>query len=321
MIWSMIKTMLSFCILLLNELNIFSFVVLSDAEAGNVFEELCLDEFLRFIESFLLDGRVIKCIEGSSQMSLDCISIIHLSIDGVDKVVQSVAVSTDQLVAGGIILASICTATDHVGFLCEASYNIFRGHQCDLSLSMVILHIFAYLGGEKYFNTREHNLTMTVLEAIVACIEMSSSGAVTPYNSSTNQIRAKFHPCTMCPFSKDKVCIDTTISLLQKQLWAYAQPITMNVLSHKAQAQQSCPDQNCDASCSLDYSEISASKSDSIVNVNLCHFFDVLSLVELLACYMVCIYPICCCHTFCYLSSMVHCYKYCHLELQSYCVP
>ncbi|TXG73481.1 hypothetical protein EZV62_002060 [Acer yangbiense] len=262
--------------------------VMSDAEVRSVFDKLCLDELLRLIVNFLMDGRVMKYREESSL--IDCNSKINIVLDGVNTILYSEAASADQLVAGSIILASICAATDHTGFICEASYNIFRMHRCDLSLVLTILHIFAYLGREKYFTLREHNLTMTVLKSMVTCIERrSSSIAETVCPSSAHQVPAEFHPCTKCPFSKDAVSVDIAISLLLKKLQSYAQSGTMNALSHKDQAEQSCLDfccvfgKSCSASCILNKCEIPAFQSDSVVNITSCHFSDVLSLVELLA--------------------------------------
>ncbi|KAI9195861.1 hypothetical protein LWI28_018821 [Acer negundo] len=263
---------------------------MSDAEARSVFDKLCLDELLRLIENFLLDGRVMKYSEKPSQSSIDCNSKINIVLDGVNAILSSEAASADQLVAGSIILASICAATDHIGFICETSYNILRMHQCDLSLLLTILHIFAYLGREEYFTLREHNLTMTLLKSMVTCIERrSSSVAETSCPSSACQVRAEFHPCTKCPFSKDAVSVDIAISLLLKKLQSYAQSGTMNALSHKDQAEQSCLDlccvfgKSCSASCILNKCEIPAFQSDSVVSITSCHFSDVLSLVELLA--------------------------------------
>ncbi|KAL5763620.1 hypothetical protein ACOSQ2_016214 [Xanthoceras sorbifolium] len=267
--------------------------VMSDAEARSVFDELCLNDLLGLIENFLMDGKVLKYSDGASQGLIDCNSKINILLDGMNTILSSEAASDDQLVAGSIVLASICAATDHIGFICEASYNILRMHWYNHSLVLTILHIFAYLGREEYFTLREHNLTMTVLKSIVMCTERrSSSGAETYGHSSARQVRAEFHPCTNCPFSKDAVSVDITISLLLKKLQTYAQSGTVNALCHKDQAEQICLDlccvfgKNCGASCFLNKCDIPAFQSDSVVNITSCHFSDVLSLVELLACNM-----------------------------------
>lgn len=259
-----------------------------------MFDELCLDELLSLIEHFLMDGKVMTCTDLSSETLSESNSKINTLLDGVDTAWSSEAASTSQLVAGSIILASIATATDCIRFICEASYNIFRKHMCDPSLVLMILHIFAYLGGEKIFSSGKYDLTMTVLKSIVMSLERGcSSVAANSSISLADEIQAKFHPCAECPFSKDAVSVEIAMSLLLEKLRSCAESQTVNVLFLNDQAEQSCQepyrllDINCGASGSLNKCKISALQSKSI-NTSLCHVTDVLSLVELLSCIMVC---------------------------------
>ena len=66
--------------------------------------------------------------------------------------------SADLLVAGSIILGSICPATDRAGFMCEVVYNILRMHKYDTSVVLVIFHVFAYMGGNAIFTLRNYSL-------------------------------------------------------------------------------------------------------------------------------------------------------------------
>ena len=120
--------------------------VISDAEPRSVVAELCLDELLSVIEDFLIEGRVMLYTNLSSETSVECDSRMHVIIDGLDIIFSHEAASADLLVAGSIILGSICAATDRPGFMCEAVYNILRMHKYDTSVVLVLLHVFAYVG-------------------------------------------------------------------------------------------------------------------------------------------------------------------------------
>ncbi|KAJ4702918.1 putative Maternal effect embryo arrest 22 [Melia azedarach] len=263
--------------------------VMSNAEARSVFDKLCLDELLGLIEDFLVDGEIMQCTNVSSETMNRCDSKINIFLDGVNVTLSVEAASAAQLVAGSIILASISAATDQIGFICEASYNIFRMRQSDTSLVLMILHIFAYLGGEKIFTSRKYYLTMTMLKSVITCLEGGCLSVGACSSISSSEVRAKFHPCAECPFSKDAVSVEIAMSLLLEKLWSYAVSGTMNLLPHEDQAEQSFPDPyclrdvNCGASCLLNKCEMPSFQSNAVVDMTLCHATDVLSLVELLA--------------------------------------
>ncbi|XP_011013629.1 PREDICTED: uncharacterized protein LOC105117603 isoform X1 [Populus euphratica] len=282
------------------------FAVVSDVEARNLFAEVCcLDELLGLIEEFLLDGKLMIYVDLSSESLSGCDSIIDILLDGVNIKFASKSASADLLVGGSIILASICAAIDCTGFLCQASYSLLLMHKCDTVFVLTILHIFAYLAGEKFFFPREHNLTMTVLKSIIMFLEGGDSPDASAASSPTRYNGGMFHPCAKCPFSTDAVSIDTVTSVLLEKLQNCAVSGIMhhpmkspslsnsNVLCCKDTAKlslnqeevDSALDMNCDTSCSLKKCVMPA-RSNYIMNETLCGLSDLLSLVELLACNM-----------------------------------
>ncbi|KAL9403161.1 hypothetical protein Peur_000133 [Populus x canadensis] len=277
--------------------------VVSDVEARNLFAEVCcLDELLGLNEEFLLDGKLMVYADLSSEPLSGCDSMIDILLDGVNIKFASKSASSNLLVAGSIILASICAATDHIGFLCQASYSLLRMHRCDTVSALTILHIFAYLAGEKFLSPRKHSLTMTVLKSVIMFLEGGDSSVASAASSLTMCKGGMFHPCAKCPFSTDVVSIDIVTSMLLEKLQNCAVSGIMhhlmespslsnsNVLCCKDIAKQSLShevitsvlDLNCDASCSLNKCVIPA-QSNSIMNGILCDLSDLLSLVELLA--------------------------------------
>ncbi|XP_039034444.1 uncharacterized protein LOC120170564 [Hibiscus syriacus] len=133
--------------------------VLSDAVARSVVAE-CLDELLSSIQDFLIEGRVMLYANLSFETSAEFDSRRHVIIDVSDVVLTHEPASADLLVASSIVLGLICAAADRTGFLCEAAYNIFRMHRYNTSVVLVVLHVFAYVGGDKMFTLRNYRLTM-----------------------------------------------------------------------------------------------------------------------------------------------------------------
>ncbi|KAK8273484.1 hypothetical protein V6Z11_D10G008400 [Gossypium hirsutum] len=228
--------------------------VISDAEARSVVDELCLDELLSLIEEFLIEGRVMLCAALSSETSVECDSRRHAIFNGSAVVFTHEAASADLLVAGSIILGSICAAADRAGFLCEAAYSIFRMHRYDTSVVLVILHAFASVGGNKMFTLENYSLTITVLKSIVMFLESERAPMATATHSFVGDVLPQFHACVGCPFSKDALSVDIVISLLFTKLQNFA--------------------------------GLAGIRSGSVVTETLCDIGDILSLMELLACNM-----------------------------------
>jgi hypothetical protein len=283
---------------------------MSEVETRSVFEDFgFLDALLSLIEEFLIDGRVMVYNNTSSETFITCDSRIDFVLDGVNIMLLYEVASANQLVAGSIILASICAAVDQIGIICEASYNIFRRHSTDSSLVLTIIHVFAYMGGQKFFSLSNYGLMMTVLKSLVLLLEgINLSGNAASCPSFLREDQIQFHPCSKCPFSEGAVSVDTAASLLIEYLQNYAALGTTNIdviksfnslnskvlfdnfkseegLSHEGV--HYVADMNCDASCCLDKYDMPTTQSDSLVDMTLCRLSDVLSLVELLACCMV----------------------------------
>ncbi|GMI91989.1 MATERNAL EFFECT EMBRYO ARREST 22, EMBRYO DEFECTIVE 1611 [Hibiscus trionum] len=273
---------------------------MSDAESRSVFAELCLNDLLGVIEDFLIEGRVMFCTNLSSETSMEYDSRINVLIDGLDVIFSFEAASAELLVAGSIILGSLCTAADSVSFICEAAYNIFRMHRYDTSVVLIILHVFAYVGGDKLFTLRDYSSTMTVLKSIVTFLESECVPVAVLTPSLVGDVQPQFPACVGCPFSKDALSVDIVASLLFAELQNYMQSgimhrdLTYNSLNSSATSSEdkakhnlTCPlDINCDAPCCIDKYSPTSKHSGSLVTGNFCDISDVLSLMELLACNM-----------------------------------
>ncbi|KAF8403550.1 hypothetical protein HHK36_011654 [Tetracentron sinense] len=287
--------------------------VISDVETICSFGELCqLDLLLRLIEDFLIDRKLLEYNVVSSEPLIPCDARSSIFLLGGEPIsVSSKTATVDQLVAGGIILASICAAVDHIGFICEASYNILRKHKCDSSMMLKVLHVFAYICGKKYFTLSKYRLIMTSMKSVVSLLERRNESVVPISSSSRPSVsgnRPEFPPCAKCPFSNGAVSVDKVIWLLLERLQNYAvsgikhQHLIKSVNSSNyrfplhMEGDERSPeheevlcvyDMDCDASCSLyKYGRHATLQSNSVADWNLCNFSDILSLMELVACNM-----------------------------------
>lgn len=253
-------------------------------------KKISLHELLCLIEDFLIEGKVktknIVCTETMSQSDL--------RTNGVHTVSSEVA-SSEQLVTGSIILASFCVATDHIGFISDASCNILRLCKWDSLTVLTILHIFAYLGGGKFFGNL--GLMVTVLKSLVMFLE-DGDICTTTCLPSINQLHSEFCHRSKCPFSEGAESLDIVKLLLlekikncQLQRAEQFNALNFRLLSDKYNAGQwsnqevvqCASSMNCDAPCGLKKHVICGIESDVLVKVTMCQVSDILSLLELVA--------------------------------------
>lgn len=272
---------------------------MSDATTRTLFlEKFSLHELLCLIEDFLIDGKVMvnNKVAAETLSGRDLSSTV--SLGGLITWSPEEA-SGEQLVAGSIILASVCAATDHIGFICESSYNILRLCRWDSLMVLTILHVFAYLGGGKFFDSGNFGLTVTVLKSLVMFLEGRNLPVVTASClPSIDQLHTELCTSVKCPFLEGAESIDTVAFLLLENIKncllqevELVDSTSSRSLSDKYSAGQ-CFNQdavqcatilNCDIACCLKKFMVSATQPHVLSNATLCHLSDVLSLVELVA--------------------------------------
>ncbi|XP_061342808.1 uncharacterized protein LOC133288977 isoform X2 [Gastrolobium bilobum] len=272
--------------------------VMSDAETRILFlENYSFHELLGLIGDFLIEGKVIANNILPAETLSDCDLRTNDFLDYVDKVSSGVA-SSEQLVAGSIILASLCAATDHVGFMREASYDILRLCKWDSLMVLTMLHIFAYMGGEKFFDMHNFGLMVTVLKSLVMFLEGGSQSVATACFPSINQLHNEFCTTTKCPFSEGSESIDVVACLLLEEIKnCWLQGVKRVDLSDSRlisdndnaghwsnqEAVQCVINKKYDAPFCLKKFLISAAQPDALKNVTFCYLSDILSLLELVA--------------------------------------
>ncbi|XP_077230544.1 maternal effect embryo arrest 22 [Tasmannia lanceolata] len=255
--------------------------VLSGVETRRLFLELCQRDILfSLIEDFLIGRRVLVYDDVQCEPLAHCNSGRKVfSLDGRKIFISSKTATIEQFVAGGIILASICTAVDHIGFICEASYNILRMCQGDFSWILMVLHLFATICGNKYFSLENYSLIMSSITSVVSILERGD-GPVGRVPSASDNC-PHFYSCAQCPFAGHANCVEQVILLLLGELQAYDISGIRNQFPKKPilSLAYTGPSPMVRAEENFDDGNV------RITHRSLCHFSDIVSLLELIACY------------------------------------
>ncbi|KAL8460844.1 hypothetical protein ACS0TY_032376 [Phlomoides rotata] len=262
--------------------------VFSDPLFRRTFMESCdLFELLAVIEDFLLHRKVLVCGEVSADSDILSTSKLNLILNGNEIMLSEVVASAHLLIAGASLLASLCLAIDHIGFVCEVSCNIIRMQKFDPSVMLAILHAFAHICGVRYLTLQQYSLAMTVVKSLVIFFEKQTSAT-----NSTSLIPAevenpsKIWLCTSCLFSDGSVPMEDVAVLLlenlQKQCYSESCSQDSLALNNLIASRVRFHEDGIEEGSGMREAVPLSSKSDE----NMCDFIDILSLVEVLASFM-----------------------------------
>lgn len=249
--------------------------MLNDDDIRRVFVESCdMHELVALIEDLLLNRRILAYdVSHGLALQFDSRGKVNLDSNCIFWSIQ--AASTDLLFAAGLILGSICAAVDQIGFVCEVSCNIFNMKTINSLLLLRLLHTFAYLCGTKFFTIEGYGLVMSVLKCLVVFLEGQNSSRDCFYClPSVVGTCMKNSAHGTCPFSDGAVSVDIIVSVLLEKLQNYA-------LSGKQDLLDALHSSHCSSIKDVQY------PPNFVSNQYLCHFIDILSLVELVASFMV----------------------------------
>ncbi|KAL1560410.1 myosin-10-like [Salvia divinorum] len=258
---------------------------LSDPSLRRMAMESCgFLELLAIIENFLHQSRVFVYGGVSAESEFHVSSKLNLILNDNHIMLLEVAASAHLLVAGGSLLASLCSAVDDIGYVCEISYSIIRMQKLDRPVMLAILHVFALICGSKYFTLQQYSVAMSVVKSVVMFLEEQTVSA-NSISLSQSDVRnpSSMLVCTHCPFSAGAVSVeDAAVMLLenlQKQcrcgLWPQDSLSLVNLLFPTLPLHEEGG------------KEVSGSGEVALSSLacdeNSCNFLDIISLFELLA--------------------------------------
>lgn len=247
-------------------------------------ESCDLFELFAVIEDFLLRKKLLVCGDVSAESEALLSSKSNLVLNGNSMSVSEVLASPELLIAGGSLFASLCSAVDHICLVCEMSCNIISMQKFDPAVMLAVLHAFAHICGSKYFTLQQYPAAMTVVKSVVMFLENQ-----TPSTNSTSfsQLIFKFQLCsTNCPFSEGAISMEDVAMLLLENLWKHGQSHTLTqdheLVNSLVPVVRSDGERTEDVVASRGSVPLRVSSDE-----NLCNFIDILSLVEILASFMV----------------------------------
>nr|XP_009805024.1 PREDICTED: uncharacterized protein LOC104250150 isoform X4 [Nicotiana sylvestris] len=256
---------------------------LSHVDTRRMFVEYCnFYDVLSLMEDFLLhDKLLVPAVSSDSKLATN--SGINLILDGHSVSLCKQPAPTQLLLIGGILLASVCSAVDHVGFVCEASCNILRMRRSD---ALNILHIFAYLCGSKYFILKEYGLAMTVVKSLVMLIHKNRSSP-DPLSCIGSSVESLSRICSgsKCPFSEGAATMDIVASSLLDSINSYACSAVGSDLMESLNSSRRRV--KCDGRKTGESSDdVDLVQSAFVISENSCQLTNTLALVELVAGFM-----------------------------------
>ncbi|XP_008445605.1 uncharacterized protein LOC103488580 isoform X1 [Cucumis melo] len=283
-----------------------------DLEIRSLFAKLLsLDKLLALIEDFLVDGRILSCTDASLETLTKGVLRVNIPIDGVNRILSLTPASTEYLIAGSSILASIFKAVHRTDLLWEVSYSILRSCRHEPSLMLTLLHIFAHIGGDQFFNVEGYSTLRAVLKSIIMHLEKVGSSDDATFSPLKRNCRTEFAQCASCPFSEEAMSMPTTISFLLQLIRKNISNGIMDEdlenptssLNLESFLKRNIPNQSrsknssekevrpslyldTDASCFLKKFRVSDDEPHFLFNPSLSDVIDTISLVELLAGYM-----------------------------------
>lgn len=174
---------------------------------------------LSLMEDFLLNRRVLVYDKVSVESSVEHSSGFKIVSSEGCLFLSIEMVPMKYLVAGGVVIASICAETNQIGFICELSYNMFIMQKSNCLLVIRFLHLFTHVCGSKIFNTEGYDLHISVLKSLVVFLEkLNSSIGCCPCHPSAPGAASKNSVCSKCPFSEGVASLDVIVTVVLKEL-------------------------------------------------------------------------------------------------------
>jgi len=127
-----------------------------------------LDILISLIEDFLLNKVVVcekmtqKVFGASKDHELDDETGIQLSVK---------PAKINEFITACILLASICVEVGRVDIVLEVSYKVLQMGKSNLFWTLLALHVFGSMFGDKFHPPKSCNFLMTAIRLLVLLLE------------------------------------------------------------------------------------------------------------------------------------------------------
>ncbi|OQU87617.1 uncharacterized protein LOC8079260 isoform X3 [Sorghum bicolor] len=252
-----------------------------------------LDVLISLIEDFLLNKEVVVCEKmgqkvfgASKDHELDDESGLQLSVKPAKR---------NEFIAACILLASICVEVGRVDIVLEVSYKVLQMGKSNLLWTLLALHVFGSMCGDKFLPPKSCDFLMTAIRLLVQLLESKDTSLclVSSYIQSNKPITLP--SCAHCLFNVDTVSIDGFISSLLDELdlcslqWNNRACSNETITRCSSHLGSSGLDTRCSETCNIfKQGKLSEDTHNYPAAINLCYFTELISLLELFGIYMSC---------------------------------
>ncbi|GJM93016.1 hypothetical protein PR202_ga09531 [Eleusine coracana subsp. coracana] len=249
-----------------------------------------LNVLVSLIEDFLMNKEVVVC-EKMGQKIFDTNK--YHKLDGeADIQFYTKAATIDQLISACILLGSICAKVDRMDIILEVSYKIVHMGKSNLSWTLLALHVFNSVCGDKYLFPKTGSFLVTAIRLVVLLLECKDVSLCLA-SSFIQRNMPQLPSCEHCPFNVDTVSVDGFISSLLDELdlcsllWKNVANSNESIAS-STHLGSSGLEINCFEPCSIfKQGKLAEDSHNCAGRIDLCYFTELISLLELFGIYMV----------------------------------
>jgi hypothetical protein len=251
-----------------------------------------LDLLNSLIEDFLLNKEVVVC-EKTGQKVFGANKDHELDDEtGVQLSVKPAKIN--EFIAACILLASICVEVGRVDIVLEVSYKVLQMGKSNILWTLLALHVFASMCGDKFLAPKSCNFLMTTIRLVVLLLESNDTSLCLVSSYIQSNKPTTLPSCAHCLFNVDTVSIDGFISSLLDELdlcslqWNNRTCSNENITRCSSHMVSSGLDTRCSETCNIfKQGKLSEDTHNYPAEINLCYFTELISLLELFGIYMV----------------------------------
>jgi hypothetical protein len=251
-----------------------------------------LDVLISLIEDFLLNKEVVVCEKmgqkvfgASKDHELDDETGIQLSVK---------PAKINEFITACILLALVCVEVGRVDIVLEVSYKVLQMGKSNLLWTLVALHVFGSMCGDKFLPPKSCNFLMTAIRLVVLLLESKDTSLCILSSYIQSNKPTTLPSCAHCLFSVDTVSIDGFISSLLDELdlcslqWNNHACSNETITRCSSHLGSSGLDTRCSETCNIfKQGKLSEDTHNYPVAINLCYFTELISLLKLFGIYMV----------------------------------
>ncbi|CAD6236604.1 unnamed protein product [Miscanthus lutarioriparius] len=252
-----------------------------------------LDVLFSLIEDFLLNKEVVVCEKmgqkvfgASKDHELDDETGLQLSVK---------PAKINEFIAACILLASICVEVGRVDIVLEVSYKVLQMGKSNLLWTLLALHVFGSMCGDKFLPPKSCNFLMTAIRLLVLLLESKDTSMCLVSSYIQSNKPTTLPSCAHRLFNVDTVSIDGFISSLLDELdlcslqWNNHACSNETITRCSSHLGSSGLDTRCSETCNIfKQGKLSEDTRYYPAAINLCYFTELISLLELFGIYMSC---------------------------------